>query len=113
MVWRGIEDTRALLLQVLPLKMKSLRKLQRKLLIKKYGFLAYIFLKIVAPTGTDLDTLKKWHPSLIRIKEFANLYAKTIIYTVIFLCVMYGSIKYIFSLPSLEGVLLFEFDWMQ
>ena len=93
--------------------MKSLRKLQRKLLLRKYGFLAHIFLRIVAPTGTNLGTLKKWHSSLIGIKEFSDLYAKTIIYFVVSFGVMYAVITYIFTLLSLEEMLLIAFDWMQ
>ena len=93
--------------------MKSLIKLQRKLLRRKYGFLALIFLKVVAPNGTNLDALKKWHSSLIRIKTFSDLYAKTVIYFVVFSGVMYAVIRYIFTFFSLEEVLLIAFGWIQ
>lgn len=93
--------------------MKSLKKLQRKLLLRRYGLLANIFLKIVAPTETNLDTLKRWHPSLIGIKEFSDLYGKTLIYCFVFFGVMFAGMTYIFTHLSIEEMLPIAFDWVK
>lgn len=93
--------------------MKSLRKLRRKLLFRNYGFLASSFLKIIAPLGADLDKLKKWHHSLMMIKNFSDLYLKSLIYLVILICILYSLTSYILSIISFEEIVIILSDWFE
>ena len=86
--------------------MKSLKKLQKKLLLKNYGFLATAFLKLVAPMGASTVTLETWHPFLIKIRDFSDLYLKLIIYFLILCGMSYAVITYLLTLISLDEILL-------
>lgn len=92
--------------------MDSLRKLRRKLLQKNYGVLAVVFLKFVAPMGTSTETLKMWHPSLIKIKNFSDLYAKLLIYILLFCIVTYAAITYVLTHITLNEILFSIVAWI-
>ena len=77
-----------------------------KLLLKNYGFLATAFLKLVAPMGPSTVTLETWHPFLIKIRDFSDLYLKLIIYFLILCGMSYAVITYLLTLISLDEILL-------
>lgn len=59
--------------------MKEVKKLQRKLLLKNYGVLAFSILWIVSFTQITVSTLEKWHPILLNINKFADKYGRLIL----------------------------------
>ena len=86
---------------------KGLRQLQRKLLFKHYGLLAFCFLKIVSPANVPSDTLAFWHPQLMAIKRFSDMYGKLIIFTFLACTLIYSMVAYLLSIVSLDEMLKF------
>lgn len=59
--------------------MKEIKKLQRKLLLRNYGILAFGFLWIVSLTQITINTLEKWHLILLNINQFSYRYGRSIL----------------------------------
>ena len=59
--------------------MRSLKTLQKKLLLKRYGYMAYGFLKLVAPFSVSVSDLERWHPTLKNIHQFIDLYGRAMV----------------------------------
>lgn len=93
--------------------MKSLRKLQRTLLLKNYGFLGMLFLKVIDPTGPSIKTLGVWHPVLTKTKYFVDEYGRSIFYILLFLILFYSATVYILTLFTLDEILSRITAWFQ
>ena len=93
--------------------MKSLRKLQRTLLLKNYGFLGMLFLKVIDPIGPSIKTLGMWHPVLIKTKYFTDEYARSILYILLFFTLFYSATVYILTLFTLDEILSRVSAWFQ